>query len=640
MIQSGEITPRTRSAASWLWIVPLLWITTWLGARGLDADAIWLDETWSLYTAGGAHYGPISPAAIIDRVAHEEVRSAGPGYVLALAGWGQAVGWTAFAARALSLLCGLLAVAWTYRLGQAVISPLAGLAAAAVLGTSAFFIYFTHELRAYMMATAFVPAALWCYWRLLHAPRLSWSLCVGWVVALLGLLYVHYLAAVGIAAVGVYHLLAVRKDRRWWQITGLMLLAGLLFVPWLGPLHDGMALAEDSTTGGGHVVLPPEKTLDRLAHYFGGGSDALLALVLVLALAGLAVWGARGRAARIVWVWGLVALGAVLAANARFEIFGPGRERYLLLLWPLLALLAGLGVTCCQRRWNRAGRLITWALLAVWLVNGIQTSRDPAFTSHLDGAQALPWDDLAAAVRREAAPDDAVVVSVTVPDWVMEITTAEYHLHGLPVRFALAQSLPSGDLTKIVADFVDGAGQVWLGLDKRMPPDAGYESFIAALPYHYRLCRTVFDQPRLRLDLYRRLPAMAFDIPMARGRFGDGIALTYNDVTPVSPVPSGETIHVVVAWAVDEAVPVERYSVALHLIDMAGNLAAQADYGLPGRGVNCREVSISLRDLPPGVYHLWAVVYAWETGERLPSEDRVTGERSDRLWLEKIEITG
>src|SRR5262245_40462494 len=98
----------------WLLVIPLLLLTSWLGARGLNADAIWYDEYWSLYYAGGAHYGPITLGETWTRVAQTDIELNPPGYYLLLNGWGALVGWTEYAGRALSLLVGVLAVAFTY----------------------------------------------------------------------------------------------------------------------------------------------------------------------------------------------------------------------------------------------------------------------------------------------------------------------------------------------------------------------------------------------------------------------------------------------------------------------------------------------------------------------------------------------
>lgn len=94
---------------TWLYLVPLLLLTTWLGARGLNADTLWYDEYWSLYDAGIEPHGDRTLAQIWEGVASRNPWHA-PGYFMILSGWGRLAGGTPFAGRALSLLFGLLAL--------------------------------------------------------------------------------------------------------------------------------------------------------------------------------------------------------------------------------------------------------------------------------------------------------------------------------------------------------------------------------------------------------------------------------------------------------------------------------------------------------------------------------------------------
>ena len=51
------------------------------------------------------------------------------------------------------------------------------------------------------------------------------------------------------------------------------------------------------------------------------------------------------------------------------------------------------------------------------------------------------------------------------------------------------------------------------------------------------------------------------------------------------------------------------------------NLAAQTDYGLPGGMLACHASRLDTSALTPGTYTLMMTVYAWETGERLLTEN-------------------
>jgi hypothetical protein len=53
-------------------------------------------------------------------------------------------------------------------------------------------------------------------------------------------------------------------------------------------------------------------------------------------------------------------------------------------------------------------------------------------------------------------------------------------------------------------------------------------------------------------------------------------------------------------------------------------LVAQADYGLPNDPFVCRQTTLDLANLPPGMYTLSAVVYNWQTGAQMDSRAHLT----------------
>ncbi len=610
----------------WLWVlIPLLLVTTWLGARGLNADPFWLDEVWSAYNAGGAHTGPLSPAELWTRNAIENPRNA-VGYHLLLSGWGALVGWTPFATRASSLLIGVLAVAWTYRLGRDLASPVAGLTAAMVVGTSAFYVYFLHELRTYTLSVLLTVVTVWAYWRITETRTPSRWLYIGFLLAVAGILYTYYLAAVVIGMLSLYHLLFIPKTRQWWAIPALIGIAGILFLPWLGAMFAGLELATGDD-------LLHTKSLDagaligNLAYYFSNG-------IIPLAVIAMA-FGLR-KGTRAAWFFALVSAALVIVANSRLQVIAAGRERYVLMLWPLIAVVCGIGF---DNLWSFPGKALALPLLGVWALIGIHTSLGTDFTRDIPGAQPLPWDAVANVLSAEASAEDAVIVHAPVGNWVWEITTSDYYLHDVPARFTLLESLPGAtaeELRESEREFVDGAPQVWLGLDKRIPPAPVLAELVETLSEDFVSCGTVFDSPRMSLTLYMRKPA-GFDPDSAVMRFGDGVTLAYNSLLPEQ---ASRILDMSLIWAISPNIPPYTYSVALHVVDSENHLVEQQDYGLPVESLACRKSTIPLDDLPAGEYVLMAAVYGWENGERLPGTIATTGQHGDRLPIGTFTIGG
>jgi hypothetical protein len=610
----------------WLWeLIPLLLITTWLGARGLNADPFWLDEVWSVYNAGGAHTGPLSPAELWTRNAVENPRNA-VGYHLLLAGWGALVGWTPFATRASSLFYGVLAVAWTYRLGRDLASPKAGLAAATLVGTSAFFVYYLHELRTYSLSVLLAVVVVWTYWRIIRTRTPSRAIYLGFLLAVVGILYTYYLAAIILAMLALYHLMFVPKTRRWWALPALAGIAVILFLPWLGAMLAGLELATGDELLHAKSLNAGE-LIGNVAYYFSNGVIPLAAILMVSALR---------KGTRPTWFFALVSVVLVVAVNSRLQVIAAGRERYVLMLWPLIAVGCGVGL---DKLWKFPGKVIAVPFLGVWALIGIHTSLGTDFTRNIPGAQPLPWDAVANVLSAEATADDAIIVHSPVGNWVWEITTSDYYLHRVPARFTLLESLSgttAEQLRESEREFVDGASQVWVGLDKRVPPSSVFAELEQTLSEDFVSCGIVLDLPRMNLARYMRKPS-GFNPDSAIMRFGDGVTLAY-----VSSIPerAGGTLDVRLIWAVSPEVPRYTYSVALHILDSNDQLVAQQDYGLPVEPLACRQSIIPLENLAVGDYTLVIAVYRWENGERLSGTITATSQRGESLPLGTFTVSG
>ena len=143
----------------------LLFLSAWVGIRGLNADSFWLDEIW---TVRQAHLA--TPLDVWSQISAHDPWQA-PGYFMAVQVWGGLAGWSELAIRFLSLLAGLLGIAFTYRLAREFTNRQGALAAAVLLGASAYFLYFFHEARAYTLYVLLTPMMVWAYRRFAISAR-------------------------------------------------------------------------------------------------------------------------------------------------------------------------------------------------------------------------------------------------------------------------------------------------------------------------------------------------------------------------------------------------------------------------------------------------------------------------------------
>jgi hypothetical protein len=595
-------------------------LTTWLGARGLNADPIWFDEWWSIYHAGGAHYGPLSPADTWIRVAQEDPRNT-PGYYLLLQAWGLFDGWTPFTGRALSLFIGLLGVAWIYRLGHDIVSPTAGVGAAMVIGTGTFFTYYLHELRAYTLYTLLTAICAWSYWRVVYRKG-GWRVQAAFFLSAVGLLYTHYFASLTVVSVGLYHVLLAPKDARWWRVILSMLLAGLTFLPWLAVLSEIISFFQETGVTG-QFALDTRSAAQSTLYLFSNGSIGLLAF---FALAGLR---SLRRPAIFIWFWGLSALLIALAINEWLKVIL--NVRYLMALWPALTLMMGLGVDYLFRK-----GLPLPLILSVWIISGLWNTFDPASRDEIrDTPYYLPWNVLVNSIDDTVQTGDRVLFLL--PDQrplqrSVHEPVADYYLHDLPVQYELVESprlVGQSRYDLLARDYLDEAHRVWVAYDPTKMPDH-VDALDQVLITSHILCGTYVDSPELHINLYGQLPPSGHEVL----RFGDGIR---GILLPPFTVTNGR-LNVLLTWQVDNSIPDYTFSVALHLEDSDGNLVAQADYALPVGHYSCQSSDLDVRNLLAGDYTLMVGIYDSETGERLPGFNEANGETGERLTLGTVPI--
>lgn len=609
-------------ASRWWWLVPLLLLTFWLGARGLDADDIWDDETYMIRDARVAN----TPDRIIGHLAAQNPWHV-PAYFLMMNPWGRLFDWNPPTLRALALFFGVLAVAWTYRLGRDHIDARVGLVAAAVLGLSAFFIHYLHELRMYTLTVLLASLLLWLYWRIMRAPG---RVGVGWWLALLAtaalMLYTHYFMALLLAGVGVYHLLLVPKTRRWFIAAGVFALAGLAFVPWLGVMIDIVTQAAEPDEIGGVVHSP--QLLGHLAWLFGNGATWPVPLVLGLGL--LPLWAWRGRESwrgvRDLWVVVAATVAWVVLAQELVGIMSLNRLRYVLLLWSPLALLVAVAVIYLyDARPARFGRFAAAGLLGAWLIFGFVSSVRSATQLHLTGS--VPRFPLHVLMRTMAPihfPGDHI--TVVLPDYDQpgryEHGLNSYRkLEGIAgeaaaiARYADDPDRQQRHLEPIFASIGPGRPYVWVA----RPPDQTptmLATVEAWLSQHYAACGPAVFHPDFTVDEWAQSPACC----TLRSQPRDPL-VTYGEVIDLLGVTVEPADDALAAWIAFGGGHVEpgRYSVALHLLDDLGQRAAQTDFGLPDAEFLCQQHTIPLSDVAPGEYTLHAAVYTWWDGARLPA---------------------
>ena len=337
-----------------MWALLPLLLAAALVAPVLGRDVFDFDEAATMNGAGARHIGPYSPAEAVAVFVSRWPNHAW-GQVMVYSLWGRVAGWSELAIRTVPWLTGLLTLACVYRFGRALFTARIALAAMLLLATSVLFLTYMHVARSYAAAMLFAAIVIWAYWRVALSPRPPGhgSRAV-LVLGATGLLYSHFLGALLLPALALFHLFFVRKERRWWQPVVLLGLAALLALPQVPNLLVGIERNQADGELHQRALRYPEIVSQLVLHLSDGLLDirrpfsTLLALALPLPLL-IAGWRSRrGRQAHgAAWYLSLTCtllLLLLLVVNEWLQVLGETRIRYLATLWPPAVLLISLAL--------------------------------------------------------------------------------------------------------------------------------------------------------------------------------------------------------------------------------------------------------------------------------------------------------
>ena len=617
---------------AWLWALLPLLLAAGLTVTALGRHVFDVDEADTMIGAGARHLGPYSPAEAVTAFISRWPDQAW-GHVVVFSQWGRVVGWSELAIHTLPWLTGLLTLACVFRIGRALFTARIALAAMLLLSTSVLFLTYMHKARSYGLAMFFAAIVLWAYWRVALHPRPPGRGDRAFLVlGATGLLYAHYFGALLLPALALFHLIFVRKERRWWQPVILFGLAALLALLQVSDLRAG--IGHHQADGELHQrALSYAEVISLLVRHLSDGLleiqrpfSTLLALALPLLIAG---WHSRrGRqatgAAWYLSLTGILQFLLMLGANGWLQVLEANRVRYLATLWPLAVLLISLALLHPRRALLRPpGGLVLVALMAFlgtsdYLGDGVLAS-------------SWSWREVPfpiAATRMIAAEGSAsgflaVDRSLLEAGRKYELYTGAYDKR----RMWLEAYTTSDELLERAQD----NDLVWLMLRSS-------QERALHLPDHIeRFRQDGWFHCRSWQDSGVALELLLAPLSTARGRLQFESAVTL--FAPVAPELRDGRLRLIAGLYSDDKTFLDRHSLAIHVIDpRSGERVAQADTGIgPGNYVPlCREIDVST--LRPGDYELRVALYDWQTGARLSARDLETDEVSDMHTLHHFRL--
>jgi hypothetical protein len=602
-----------------------------LRAFRLDFQSLWSDEGISI----------LRSSQPLPEMLHNMPLEHTPGYFVLLHGWLALVGKSDFALRYLSLLPSVLSVALIFRLGLALHArwktqpPATGLrgmlvplAAALLLATSGFQVWYAQEGRMYAWLLAAALASCLAQWQVLARParHANWWAAL-YAVTTAGAVYLHLFGALlplAQTAFALVWLLEHRDLRPFLRWMAGALAALLLFLPWL-PRTLGIFGFEGWREGGDAAQLPWRYWS---AYTVSDGSPLpwrawLPWLYAALAAGGAVYWW---RAHRLSLIYLLLVLLGPWAAVMALAVRNPDyHERYTIYLaGPLLLLVAG-GVGLLDwcgkksagagagRRRSVIGVLPALVALAVLVAgNGIALQRSYADSS-------LHKPDYRAAAARIAAnyqSGDVVLVDGPDPEKVfLHYFRDEFGVDAPVYAVGHLQGAAYDEVGKELSPLLQNAGRVWEVL--YFHPPAAVQVWLATKAW----ATEPTEHNGIRVLLYGRSRDDVLAQPL-NVTFGPALTLQSVDVAPAAPQP-GDLLRVSTHWFVNQPLP--EYKFSLRLVNAAGAAVYTVDYvpqnwfapttaWVVGQDATDQRGILLPADLPPGPYKLTLRLYDPATG--------------------------
>ena len=609
----------------WLWTVPILLIVAALTFRQIDLYPPTADEFFSMYNAGWLVNGPYSPVEVIESIQRNSPNHT-PGYFLLLSLWGNLTAYDLALGRALTIFTGLLSLAMVYRLARDFAAPVAGLFALVIVASSAFYNFQYASVRMYPLLVLTSGIALWLYLRIIYQQKRGERrdyLALG--AAVFALVNTHAFSALFLLTLGIWHLLAAPKNRRWLWVAASVAMAVLLFLPWIWVLLSaGIELT---------VQHWGDKKIDGLAAVNAWFAVTLnnQPLLLLLSVAGLAagIWTKKIRPQP--WLILFAPFPIILALIAQFAgLVAEGSMRTQLGSWLpfVLFMAAGLYALYRIRRWLGLGAVLFWVVAGLVFQT---TTAD--WKQHIAGQIIAFQHPPAQIISRLAlqAEQQPIIIGYRYPVWF-------WFLSWVPDRYNYSQrehyferhdlAFEAADNPEWIENNVRSGAiiepSIWIvyRTSETNPeqaaeinvtsPEQAAEINVIMDDLNYQLCETVEigTDTVIAQYLWKSLNCQPPQLLSSH----QTAAIDYQFYGAALDIAHSKLLFSD-QWTAQTDDDLENYKMSYQLISADWNNPAQLDLPLVRQG-ELRQFSIDISKAPAGQYRLMAILYNKHSGER------------------------
>ncbi len=604
------------------------------GVLNLKSDPISSFSEWnSLRHINLSSTGPSNPIGDVLKSIDAHSADHGPLYFVLLKYWRELVGGDLAALRLLSVFFGMFTLVFSYRLALIARDYSVALAAIFIAAFLSFLVYFTHEVRMYSLLPMLSALTAWLYWKVLSAPRsVPWWLWACLTLAAAAIVYVHYFGIILLAALGGYHLLFAPKNRRWLGICLAMILAGLLFTPWLPVAIKGLTERDVPSSDS----LPLLESVLALANIFSNG----LSIIVPIAAAILAYRLPRLRREQRYLLFLAFAIFAIMiAANEIMPLIIARRIRYTIILAVPWTCALAIGWSLLPR-----AALLRLPLALIWIAAffvytnseflSLYTNEKAALTKEVphfeDFIYTLDWQP------RDNEPIVSFHPSAELNSKIMQFYTANLpqardliHIHhGADGEILVrAWHLPNTTLEDIPINY----DALWVIHNPQRTELSTLPAYADWFRQRYKPCKRYLELADSVIEYYvrTRLPCELLIAEQPFTISWDGGTELNNLVTR----RDGDIFSFYFWWG---RTVFNVYSLTLQAFDSAGEKVLQTDdfIGVPGPDIE----TLNIGELPPGDYMIKLIVYEYESRKGQPGTILSSQERFDRE-IDVLQVT-
>lgn len=533
----------------------------------------------------------------------------GPAYFILLNVWRALAGSELFTLRLLSVYFGLLTLAGTYRLAASVGNRELGLAACFIAAFLAYILYYSHLARMYTLLPMTSGWLIWSYARVMQPGRTPSR--IAWLTLLASaalLLYIHYFGIMLLAAVGLYHFAVAEKNRRWLNVAPLMVVAGLLFLPWLPVAVAGFPGRPDVAD----TRLPLLSSLLHILRIFSNG----LFIIPPLALAAAAIRFRRLKPGEfLVGFVAVVTLLLVLLSNELAAIFSDWQMRYMSVF--VVPFCCGMAIGLRQLP---GWKILRLPLAAMWIAafavfypsedllvaTGARIQnldKIPRYQDFIYESDRLPgYNELILSVH----PDARITVRKTL-DYYRKALSRWSHIVHISMNDEHEVVVQSGLSTYATLDAIAAnANGIWLIYNPQQTDLSAMPLYTDWLAERFVICKRYLDTPNSIIEYYLN---QAYPCELITD--SKPFALHFNGGTELANYElerSSESLDFYFWWRQTIG---KDYSLSLQVFDAEGNKALWLDAVISGEPLD--HFAFDISELAAGEYEVKLIVYDFAT---------------------------